>query len=141
MFYYVRENKNIKEHNYYNQLSFYDYVTKDKFNHATNNLQTYWVSGTDKNDLKTAKKNLKEHFSVVGITERFKETLLVLKNEIKINWDIGEYKNANITKNKPSINQLSPEILDIITKKNQNDIKLYKFANKLLDEKLKKLDK
>jgi two-component system LytT family response regulator/two-component system response regulator LytT len=73
--------------------------------------------------------------------ERFKETLLVLKNEIKINWDIGEYKNANITKNKPSINQLSPEILDIITKKNQNDIKLYKFANKLLDEKLKKLDK
>lgn len=117
--------------------SLYEFVTNEDFNGLTFNRQTLMLAGNY--NLKAAKSNLEKHFSVVGITERFNETLNII--EKKLGWEIDKYEKKNVTKNRPTVEEISNEILDTIRKKNQKDIELHKFANKLLDKQLKKLSK
>ncbi len=117
-------------------ISFDEYLKDDEHNWRTSNLQTRFLSGTTSQpgDLETAKKNLEQYFSVVGITERFEESLSVMKQ--KFGWRVGAYDNKNVIANRPKIYQVSDEALLLIRQKNQDDIKLYEFANKLLDKSL-----
>lgn len=51
-------------------------------------------------------------------------------------WKIYKYEKKNVTKDRLTVKEISNEIIKIIKRKNQKDIKLYKFANTLLDEQL-----
>jgi len=76
------------------------------------NGQTQLISGKilDRNTspnvaneyLETAKKNIEKHYFLVGLTERFNETLLLLKRELE--WKTPYYSKANITKKKADLN-------------------------------------
>ena len=81
---------------------------------------------------KMAIKNLDNHFAVTGITERFNESILVLANEL--NWKYPYYSIAN----KSNRMDLSIEIdgLSTIKKYYHYDMKLYNYANNLLDSKI-----
>lgn len=141
-YYYIRNYKIHPEHHIFNQISLYEFVTKERsfnktLNQRTFNHQTRILSGTNNYDLKAAKKNLENYFSIVGISERFDETLYVM--EKKLGWKIDSYKKKNVTPNRPSVQEISEEIIDTIKKKNQKDIELYQFANKLLDKHLQQL--
>lgn len=120
----------------YDNISFYEYLADDKFNLTTSNIQTRFLSGssTEQGNLETAKKNLENHFSIVGITERFDESLSVIK--AKLGWNINFYDNRNVTKERPKLDEISDEIISIIKQKNKDDMKLYEFANILLDNDL-----
>lgn len=82
--------------------------------------------------LETAKTNLKSHFAVVGILERFDETLILLKRIFR--WRIPFYIQRNKTQKPPSYKTISPEIVEMIVKKNQLDIELYQYGEKLFEE-------
>jgi hypothetical protein len=133
-YYYMRDCDKDNLHHIVKNMSLYEFVTDEFFNHQTLNMQTHLISGIKDGNLKIAKDNLKKYFSVVGITERFSESLFII--EKKYGWKIDKYQTQNITKNKPTLNKISNEIIEIIENKNQKDIKLYKFANKLLSKQI-----
>jgi hypothetical protein len=123
-----------------------DYVTNEEcdfckslpWGYSTANLQTRMISGkVVEADLEMAKNNLKNYFSVVGITERFDESLKVFQK--KLGWKINGYSKENVTPNKPALAEIPAEIIEIIKSKNEKDLELYQFANQLLDEELKSI--
>lgn len=95
------------------------------------NEQTKRIAGVSldekctKKTLTQAKSNIRKYFSVVGLNERFDETILVL--EKKFGWKL-EY----IT---------HPPILEVemVEKGNKYDVELYSYAKKRFEKEVKKL--
>lgn len=102
------------------------------------NLQCSLISGI-KNDgksdgremLEKAKEHLVASFSVVGICERFEESLVLIAQTF--GWEIPFYENRKVAKTRPKV--LSEEI-DLIREHNQLDLELYEFGMNLFQEKL-----
>ncbi len=84
--------------------------------------------------LEIAKKNLLDHFSVVGLTERFDETLVLLKRIF--GWRMPFYTMRNVTKNRPRKESIDRETLALIEKQNKLDLELYRFAEDLFKRKI-----
>ena len=76
--------------------------------------------------LELAKKNLKENFAVVGLSERFDETLILLKRTF--GWKNLFYVKQNVTKSRPYKQEISKDILALIAKQNHLDIELYQYV-------------
>ncbi|MCK5057140.1 MAG: sulfotransferase family 2 domain-containing protein [Candidatus Aminicenantes bacterium] len=113
------------------------------------NLQTKKISGTTfaknsgvsqdvevnaDNMLKMAKENLNKHFAVVGLTERFDETLILFKREF--GWDWPFYIRDNVTKDKVAGEDIPSSTIDIIKEYNRLDIELYEYAKKCFTEQI-----
>jgi hypothetical protein len=81
--------------------------------------------------LAAAKRNLREQFVTVGLTERFDESLLLLRRHLS--WDKIYYQRQNVTRKRPSRRQISAETLQIIRAHNQLDLELYDYARALMD--------
>jgi hypothetical protein len=81
--------------------------------------------------LAQAKQNLREHFSVVGLTEEFDASLLLLKRTL--GWKIPLYARVNVTQKRPFAEQISPATLVHIKKQNYLDLELYQFARQLFE--------
>jgi hypothetical protein len=86
--------------------------------------------------LALAKKNLQEAFTVVGLTERFDETLLLLKNAFY--WRNVFYVKLNVTRSRPQSDEISPETRCAIHEHNQLDLELYHYAQELFAEQLRR---
>ena len=111
---------------------------EDHMSLQTDNFQTRLVSGIwtdvgygecDRATLALAKRNLAERFAVVGLTERFDETLLLLQRAF--GWGNVYYRWQNVTQGRPRRQALPPETLDVIAAHNQLDLELYAFAGEL----------
>ncbi len=74
--------------------------------------------------LDTAKSNLEQHFGVVGLTERFDESLILLRRTF--GWKHIRYVRANVAPGRRLAP--SPETLALIEHRNRFDIELYRFA-------------
>lgn len=88
--------------------------------------------------LKQAKKNIDKHFSLVGTTERFDETLFLL-NKI-FGWQLPmDYKRMNENPNQgPEYKKdIPPAAIKVIEKYCNLDIQLYKYAEKKLESLMK----
>ncbi|TRZ38610.1 hypothetical protein CEQ21_24845 [Niallia circulans] len=85
-----------------------------------------------------AKKRL-ESFDVVGITERFDESLYLLKSAF--GWTDIHYEKVNITKTRLKRTDVPLETIKLIEEHNKLDIELYHFAKELLQKRLKNLSK
>ncbi|MEM9923962.1 MAG: sulfotransferase family 2 domain-containing protein [Cyanobacteria bacterium P01_D01_bin.50] len=145
-YYYVLRNP---DHNHYNlitskNLSLKDYV-KSGIGKQLDNGQTRLLSGIDALDvefgscsetmLSRAKLNIQKYFSVVGITEKFDESLLLMKS--KLNWKKSIlYRKANVTKNRPKKLDIPEVDLKEIEKQNEFDIELYRYAEELFTNQL-----
>lgn len=77
--------------------------------------------------LDTAKSNIEQHFAVVGLTERFDESLVLMAIELGWNWT-PYYLNRNVTQDKPVAKQIDPAALKVIEKANPLDFELYEWA-------------
>jgi len=103
------------------------------------NLQCSLIAGIkndgscDERTLEKAKKNLVDSFSVVGICERFEESL-VLFSEI-FGWEVPFYENRKVAKNRPRV---EPSAVDMIKEHNRLDLELYEFGKQLFEESLRK---
>lgn len=84
--------------------------------------------------LETAKANLRDHFAVVGVTNRFDETYLLTKR--LLGWPHRFYTKRNVTRNRPRKADLSASDLALLEKHNRFDSRLYQYAQTLLQEQI-----
>lgn len=127
------------------QLGLEDFL-KTKIPTILNNGQTQLLSGLwkdvpfgecDAEMLETAKKNIQEHFILVGLTERFDEAICLLR--IILGWQNNiSYVPRNVGDNRPKRDLVSSETLAAISELNQLDIALYEYAEQLFDEKVQR---
>jgi hypothetical protein len=78
--------------------------------------------------LEQAKRNLEAHFSVVGLTERFDESLIFLKRAF--GWSNVHYVRANVS---PKKEPVAPKTLRAIEEQNALDLELYRWATERFD--------
>ncbi len=85
--------------------------------------------------LERAKANLRGHFGLVGVTERFDETMLLLKR--RLGWSRGvHYARRNTTSRNSSSPSVDPALLERIRQHTLNDAALVAYANELLAQAL-----
>jgi hypothetical protein len=111
------------------------------------NVQTKLLSGLDHgydfmagecsaSELELAKRNLTTQFSLVGLTERFDESLALAK--IEFGWHIQQYADFNVTRHRPKKDQISAATRELITKHNRFDVELYDYTLELFDGRIKR---
>lgn len=110
------------------------------------NLQTRMIAGnwhkrgfgpcTDEM-LDTAKRNLREHFVVVGLAERFDESYIMLKRHF--GWPVTFYTKRNVSRQRVRRTELSRDDIEFIREYNQFDQQLYIYGKKLFEERLQQL--
>jgi hypothetical protein len=83
--------------------------------------------------LRIAKENLTKSFSVVGISERFEESLILMAKTF--GWEIPSYENRRVSKTRPEVD---PGEVEMIRDHNRLDIELYDFGKGLFEESLRK---
>lgn len=124
---------NLKFHNKKPQDSPFDQFVKKH-----TNVQTRWVAGEDRADVQLAKKHIEKHFIAVGITERFNESLYLMKQ--KLGWEDITYKQYNVNRKRPKTDAISPEMIDLIKEHNALDIELYNWVRRQVEHEIQHLD-
>ena len=103
------------------------------------NLQCRFIAGVkdaapaDERLVEMAKENLTKSFSVVGISERFEESLMLMAKTFA--WEIPSYENRKVAKTRP---QIDPGVVEMIRDHNRLDLELYEFGKGLFEESLQK---
>jgi hypothetical protein len=99
-----------------------------------NNTQCRFIAGVkdvaiaDERLLDMAKANLTKSFSVVGICERFEESLILISKTF--GWEVRFYENRRVSKTRP---QIDPGVVEIIKEHNRLDLELYEFGKSLFE--------
>ena len=47
-----------------------------------------------------------------------------------LGWDIGPYVKENVTKDRPTRDEIPADVLDLIREMNRSDMELYRFAER-----------
>lgn len=103
------------------------------------NLQCRFIAGVgdtaadDERLLDVAKENLRKSFRVVGISERFEESLMLMAKTF--GWQIPSYENQKVAKTRP---KLDPGTEEMIRDHNRLDLELYEFGKCLFEKSLQK---
>jgi hypothetical protein len=89
--------------------------------------------------LATAKAHL-DDFPVVGLTERFDETIVLLGRSL--NWTLGDvyYPARLVNPERPPSSMLSGEVLAAIRERERYDVELYEHASRLFEERLGRVE-
>lgn len=132
-YFYVRNSKRNRRHDEVKNMSFQEFVHSD-ITKEVDNLQCRMIAGYQTKTellLCQAIQNVEQYFVFVGIVEFFDESLMCLKEEL--GWKKIWYTKRNVSRR--DYITLTPEIIEIITKKNSldmmlYDIVLYKFLEK-----------
>lgn len=141
-YYYLLRSKDYPNHDYVvkNNLTLKEYILSGK-SKLIDNFQTRVLSGVGEHPdfaqcsqdmLEQAKKNICNDFVLLGIVERFDETLLLLRH--LLNWKseflypYPLYFKMNQTQKRLSFDNLDASTIQVIKNYNQLDIELYKFA-------------
>jgi hypothetical protein len=88
--------------------------------------------------LDRAKSNLAERFAVVGLTERFDESLVLLQRAF--GWPRHGFPARNVGDNRPPRAALGGETLRAIEECNRFDLDLYRFASELFHKAVSGID-
>ncbi len=78
-----------------------------------------------------AKQNLLRHFTVVGLSERFEESLALMK--LRFGWKLQHYSSFNVTRARPGKIDVPRSTLNLIEEKNSFDISLYEYGAKMFE--------
>ena len=146
-YYFIRRNPN---HYHFAPITSGDLGLREvldlRLNNMMDNGQTRMLAGAEQYKypvgacaqdlLEAAKRNLRESFSVVGLMERFDETLLLLKQAYS--WRNVRYVRQNVTGGRPLPAELPQATLDLVTEYNQLDLELYQYAVALFEEQVRK---
>ncbi len=107
-------------------------------NSKRDNVQSKIIAGAEYKEpctreiVETAKENLRQHFSVVGLSARLEESLALMK--LRFGWRLNTYSSFNVTRSRPKKRDLPQASLDLIHEKNAFDIELYDLASRILEE-------
>lgn len=140
LYYFIRRSPNHGLYSLAQNLDLKDFITANNaaIQGQMNNPQTRFISGsTSSPDLEIAKYNLQRYFSVVGITERFDESVYLMKKQF--GWKDISYKRENVSHKRPLKSQVSSSVLQLIEERTHLDRELYKFGNELFNKSLSEL--
>jgi hypothetical protein len=84
--------------------------------------------------LDTARRNIEEHFAVVGLTERFDESLLLIQDAF--GWPDVRYERENVTRDKPKAMTVPADAVKSMQRYHGLDIELYEFARRRFEAQL-----
>ena len=95
-----------------------------------------WARGSSdtRGMLDAAKENLSAHFDMVGITERWDETLLMLA--LKFGWPRPYYHRYNESHGRVTRDEVDEDLLEILKERTQIDRELYLFARAEFEDRL-----
>lgn len=110
------------------------------------NIQTRQISGIEgvpygkctEKMLETAKLNLVRHYAIAGLTERFDETVMLMKQHF--GWNYPLYNRRNVQKNKPVKDKIPESTIKLIEQTNGLDVELYRFVKKKFERLLSEQD-
>lgn len=152
-YYYLLRNKAYPNHDYVieNELTLKEYVLSGK-SKLVDNFQTRVLSGLGESVafdqcsqemLEQAKKNISNQFVLLGIVERFDETLLLLRYlldwQSNLFYPYPLYFKQNQTKNRPPYDEIDVPTREAIRNQNLLDIELYQFAINRFDSHIKSI--
>ena len=126
-------------------MSLGEYIEKDARAHGRN-AQLRIIAGRppeagscNQDTLEQAIQHLKDHFPVFGLTERYDESLILMKR--RLGWDAYPYyvtsrvgKDGNGEKEE---REVDPEVEARIKERNELDVKLYNYAQERFEEMIK----
>jgi hypothetical protein len=142
-YYFVRGDSTHYLHQAARRMSLIDYVISCDLAEP-NNDQTRLLCGQYEGSvpdrcteamLPLAKRNLREYFAVVGLTEDFDRALILMKRIL--GWSNPFYLRQNVTPGRLRKDDLGDETLDVIETYNRLDIELYRYAGDLLQEQIR----
>ena len=138
-YYFLRGNPRHPLHHKAKQLDLKQFIlTEDKvIQDGIYNVQTIFISGDGTPSIEKAKKNIEEHFLMVGITERFNESLAIMRN--KIGWNVPYNNKHNVTRRRPKMEQVPAEVRKLIEQKNEIDFQLYEYGKSILQKEIDSL--
>jgi Sulfotransferase family len=118
-----------------------DFVRRLSCREADND-QTRRISGLEpefggcsSSTLAKAKDNLRRHFAVVGLTECFDETLILIQRTL--GWDhVPHYVPSLVNRERPTQADLPKTSIAAVLERNQLDVELYRFAKELLFDRM-----
>ena len=82
--------------------------------------------------LRLAQQNLQRHFSVVGVTERLEETLVLLERRLGWTKEVATYPR-NVNPAKSRVKDVPERVMKAIRRRNELDSELYRFATEAMD--------
>jgi len=91
------------------------------------------IGGCTREMLETAKENLRRHFAVVGVTERFDETLVLLDRRLGWTKEVASYPR-NVNPARGPTDSLPRPVVDAIRARNELDAELHRFAGEWMDD-------
>lgn len=91
------------------------------------------IGGCTAETLRAAKENLRRHFAVVGVTERFDETLVLLNRRLGWMREVVSYPR-NVNPDRRPTESIPRSTLDLIRARNELDAELHRFAQQWMDE-------
>ena len=80
--------------------------------------------------------HLNRYFTVIGLSERFEESLALMK--LRFGWQLKSYSAFNVTRSRPKRQDLPEASLKLIAERNRFDVILYNHAAKLFEEAVNK---
>ncbi len=78
-----------------------------------------------------AKQMLERHFTIVGVAERFHESLVLM--QCRFGWLNVAYRRQNAGASRPRIHEVPSDVIDLIRQRQRFDLEFYEFANRWLD--------
>jgi len=128
-----------------NRMNTREYVERHSAARFFNNGQTRLLGGTWADyrrtptaaTLRTAKRNL-EGFSCVGMTRRFDESMLIMRQRLNWSWPFYERRNAAPVE---SFEPIDEETREAIARRNRLDIELWRWAEERFEAHVGRLGK
>jgi hypothetical protein len=113
---------------------------KSGFRESLNNYQTKYLStlrcpepeGYYPEVLKNAQQNATEKFELIGLTERFDESILLFMHHF--GWKMPYYVKSRVTRIRPRMEDIPDRILELIHETNRMDVELYDFAKRQFEQ-------
>ena len=109
------------------------------FNAHTRLLSGVWYGPKPgkctKEHLEMAKENLRLRFSVIGLTERFDESLILLKRAF--GWRDIRYSRWNVTQGRPKKKDLPASTRTVVESANLLDMELYAYGQELFSDQIR----
>jgi hypothetical protein len=80
--------------------------------------------------------NIENHFSVVGVTEQFDESLILMVDHHE--WSRLLYARTNVNKSKPKRDRIPEEDIEAVQAYNELDLELYDYVSRRLKQRLER---
>lgn len=130
-----------------NQIESVEAFIELQIQRNTMNFQTRQISGyvdflnpmtftepVTTDTLEIAKQNMRTEFAVVGLQDRFNESLLLMKHAF--GWGNVCYQKKNVTSRPVLKSEISPKTRDLIERHNELDMQLLEYAQELFEERI-----